>query len=41
MERNKSSRRRCKLTDKDKRELKPIERIKLIATRGQDDPKNV
>lgn len=26
------------LTDKDKRELKPIERIKLIATRGQDDP---
>jgi type I restriction enzyme R subunit len=27
------------LTDKDKRELKPIERIKLIATRGQDDPK--
>jgi type I restriction enzyme R subunit len=25
------------LTDKDKRELKPIERIKLIATRGQDD----
>jgi type I restriction enzyme R subunit len=27
----------AKLTDKDKRELKPIERIKLIATRGQDD----
>ncbi len=27
------------LTDKDRRELKPIERIKLIATRGQDDPK--
>ena len=25
------------LTDKDKRELKPVERIKLIATRGQDD----
>ncbi len=25
------------LSDKDKRELKPIERIKLIATRGQDD----
>jgi type I restriction enzyme R subunit len=29
------------LTDKDKRELKPIERIKLIATRGQDDPKEL
>ncbi|QQS67547.1 MAG: type I restriction endonuclease subunit R [Chlorobiota bacterium] len=29
----------AELTDKDKRELKPIERIKLIATRGQDDPK--
>lgn len=29
------------LTDKDKRELKPIERIKLIATRGQDDPKDL
>lgn len=29
------------LTDKDKRELKPIERIKLIATRGQDDPKGM
>ena len=28
----------AELTDKDKRELKPIERIKLIATRGQDDP---
>ena len=27
----------AELTDKDKRELKPIERIKLIATRGQDD----
>ena len=26
------------LTDKDKRELKPIERIKMIMTRGQDDP---
>jgi type I restriction enzyme R subunit len=25
------------LSEKDKRELKPIERIKLIATRGQDD----
>lgn len=29
------------LTGKDKRELKPIERIKLIATRGQDDPKEM
>ncbi len=29
------------LTDKDKRELKPIERIKLIATRGQDDTKDL
>jgi len=26
------------LSEKDRRELKPIERIKLIATRGQDDP---
>lgn len=29
------------LTDKDKRELKSIERIKLIATRGQDDSKEL
>src|SRR6218665_3819967 len=29
------------LTDKDKRELKPIERIKMIMTRGQDDPKEI
>ena len=29
------------LSTKDKRELKPIERIKLIATRGQDDPKEM
>lgn len=29
------------LTEKDKRELKPIERIKLIATRGQDDKKDL
>lgn len=29
------------LTDRDKRELKPIERVKLIATRGQDDPKEM
>ena len=27
------------LTDKDKRELKPIERIKMIMTRDKDDPK--
>lgn len=26
------------LSDKDKRELKPIERIKMIMTRGKDDP---
>jgi type I restriction enzyme R subunit len=31
----------AELTDKDKRELKLIERIKLIATRGQDDPKEM
>lgn len=29
----------AELTDKDKRELKPIERIKMIMTRGKDDPK--
>lgn len=29
----------AELTDKDKRELKPIERIKMIMTRGQDDDK--
>lgn len=28
----------AQLTDKDKRELKPIERIKLVMTRGKDDP---
>ena len=28
----------AELSDKDKRELKPIERIKFIATRGQNDP---
>ncbi len=28
-----------KLTDKEKREIKPIERIKMIMTRGKDDPK--
>jgi len=31
----------AELTDIDKRELKPIERIKLIATRGQDDSKEL
>ena len=29
----------AELTDKDKRELKPIERIKMIMTRGKDDVK--
>lgn len=31
----------AELTDKDKRELKPIERIKLVMTRGKDDPKKL
>ena len=31
----------AQLTDKDKRELKPIERIKLVMTRGKDDPKEL
>ena len=31
----------AELSEKDKRELKPIERIKLIATRGQDDPQEM
>ncbi len=31
----------AELTDKDKRELKSIETIKLIATRGKDDPKEM
>lgn len=29
------------LTDKDKRELKPSERIKMVMTRNQDDPKEL
>lgn len=29
------------LTEKEMRELKPIERIKLVATRGQDDPEEL
>jgi type I restriction enzyme R subunit len=31
----------AELTEKDKRELKPIERIKLVMTRGKDDPKEL
>lgn len=29
------------LTDKDKREIKPMQRIKMIMTRGKDDPKEL
>jgi type I restriction enzyme R subunit len=29
----------AELTDKDKREIKPMERVKMIMTRGKDDPK--
>ncbi|SHN90127.1 Type I restriction-modification system, restriction subunit R [Bathymodiolus heckerae thiotrophic gill symbiont] len=29
------------LTDKEKREIKPMERIKMIMTRGKDDPKGM
>jgi type I restriction enzyme R subunit len=31
----------AELTDKDKRDLKPIERIKMVMTRGQDDQKEL
>jgi type I restriction enzyme R subunit len=31
----------AELSDKDKRELKPIERIKLVMTRAKDDPKEL
>ncbi|MGI6395518.1 MAG: type I restriction endonuclease subunit R [bacterium] len=31
----------AELTDKDKRELKPVERIKLVMTRDKDDPKEL
>lgn len=31
----------AELTDKDRRELKPIERIKMVMTRGQDDTKEL
>ncbi|HIC30279.1 MAG TPA: type I restriction endonuclease subunit R [Flavobacteriaceae bacterium] len=30
-----------KLTDKEKKEIKPMERIKMIMTRGKDDPKEL
>lgn len=29
------------LTDKEKKEIKPMERVKMIMTRGQDDPKEL
>ena len=29
------------LTEKEKREIKPMERIKMVMTRGQDDPKEL
>ena len=31
----------AELTDKEKKEIKPMERIKMIMTRGQDDPKEL
>lgn len=31
----------AELTEKEKREIKPIERIKMIMTRGKDDPKEM
>ena len=31
----------AKLSDKDKREIKPMSRIKMIMTRGKDDPKEM
>jgi type I restriction enzyme, R subunit len=31
----------AKLTDKEKKEIKPMERIKMIMTRGKDDPKEM
>lgn len=31
----------AELSDKDRREIKPIERIKLVMTRGKDDPKEL
>jgi type I restriction enzyme R subunit len=31
----------AELTDKDKREIKPMERIKMVMTRGKDDPKDM
>ncbi|MEQ8878866.1 MAG: HsdR family type I site-specific deoxyribonuclease, partial [Cyclobacteriaceae bacterium] len=31
----------AKLTDKEKKEIKPIERVKMVMTRGKDDPKDL
>jgi len=31
----------AELTDKEKREIKPMERVKMIMTRGKDDPKEM
>lgn len=31
----------AELTDKEKREIKPMERVKMIMTRGKDDPKEL
>ncbi|WP_421805008.1 type I restriction endonuclease subunit R [Flagellimonas sp.] len=31
----------AELTDKDKREIKPMERIKMVMTRGKDDPEDM
>ena len=31
----------AELTDKDKREIKPMERLKMIMTRGKDDPEDL
>lgn len=31
----------AELTDKDARELKPVERVKMVMTRGKDDPKEL
>ena len=31
----------AELTDKDKKEIKPMQRVKMIMTRGKDDPKEM
>ena len=31
----------AELTDKERREIKPMERIKMIMTRGKDDPEEL